>query len=192
MFQETKAKLMSSISPSTAAYRIADLPQNRVVKFDLRPEPAQNNAFSDELDLLGLRKLRFSGQFKASGKSDWRLTGMLGATVIQPCTVTLEPVTTRIDQPVERLFVKDFDKLEEEEIEMPEDDTIEQLGAWIDPEAVMIEALCLALPEYPRIEGADLGQAIFTQPGNAPMRDEDARPFAGLAALKDQLKSGDD
>jgi hypothetical protein len=33
-----------------------------------------------------------------------------------------------------------------------------------------------------------LGEAIFTKAGLAPMKDEDARPFAGLAALKDQLK----
>jgi len=52
--------------------------------------------------------------------------------------------------------------------------------------------LCLTLPEYPRAEGATLGESIYTQPGEAPMRDEDARPFAGLAALKDQLKSGDE
>jgi uncharacterized metal-binding protein YceD (DUF177 family) len=180
---------MSSLPPSSAAYRVAELPQNSVKKFEIRPEPAQNDVIAAELGLLGLRKFRFVGQIKASGKTDWRLTGSIGATVIQPCTVTLEPVTTRIDEAVERLFVRDVDQLEEEEIEMPEDDTIEKLGAFIDPEAVMIEALVLALPEYPRAEGAELGEAIFTKAGTAPMRNEDARPFAGLAALKDQLKS---
>jgi uncharacterized metal-binding protein YceD (DUF177 family) len=179
---------MSSTPSTTSAYRVTDLPQNSIKKFDLRPEPAKNNEIAAELDLLGLRKLRFVGQLQASGKSDWRLTGTIGATVIQACTITLDPVTTRIDEPVERLFVSDFDMLEEEEIEMPEDDSIEPLGAFIDPEAVMIEALCLSLPQYPRVEGASLGEAVFTETGKAPMRDEDARPFAGLAALKDQLK----
>ena len=46
----------------------------------------------------------------------------------------------------------------------------------------------LTLPEYPRAEGAQLGEAVYTKPGHAPMKDEDARPFAGLASLKDQLK----
>ena len=180
---------MSSVPPSSAAYRVAELPQNSIKKFEIRPEPAQNNAIAEELDLLTLRKFRFVGQIKASGKSDWRMTGTIGATVIQPCTITLEPVTTRIDQRVERLFVRDLEKLEEEEIEMPEDDSIEQLGAWIDPQAIMVEALILALPEYPRAEGVQLGEAVYTKPGHAPMKDEDARPFAGLANLKDQLKS---
>jgi uncharacterized metal-binding protein YceD (DUF177 family) len=174
---------MSSIPPSNAAYRVAELPQNSIKKFEIRPEPAQNDAIAAELGLLGLRKFRFVGQIKASGKSDWRMTGNIGATVIQPCAITLEPVTTRIDLAVERLFVRDLEKLDEEEIEMPEDDSIEQLGGFIDPEAVMIEALVLALPE-----GAELGEAIYTQAGTAPMKDEDARPFAGLAALKGLLK----
>ena len=179
---------MSSTPPSNAAYRVAELPQNSIKKFEIRPEPAQNDAIAAELGLLGLRKFRFVGQIKASGKSDWRMTGNIGATVIQPCAITLEPVTTRIDLAVERLFVRDLEKLDEEEIEMPEDDSIEQLGGFIDPEAVMIEALVLALPEYPRSEGAELGEAIYTQAGTAPMKDEDARPFAGLAALKGLLK----
>ena len=183
---------MSVALPSKLAYRVMDLPNNSIKKFDLRPEPAQNDATAAKLNLLGLRKLRFTGQIQSSGKSDWRLTGTIGATVIQPCTITLEPVMTRIDESVERLFVKEMSDLCEEEIEMPEDETIEPLGTWIDPEAIMIESLCLTLPEYPRAEGATLGKSVYTQPGEAPMRDEDARPFAGLAALKDQLKSGDE
>jgi len=181
---------MSSIPPSPTAFRVADLPNRGLKKFDLRPDSPTCAAIAEELSLTGLRKLRFYGQIKATGKSDWRLTGTIGATVIQPCTVTLAPVTTRIDQPVERVFVKYIEELDvTEEIEMPEDDSIEPLGQWIDPEVVMIEALSLAIPEYPRAEGATLGEAIFSEPDITPMTDADARPFAGLASLKDQLKS---
>ena len=48
-------------------------------------------------------------------------------------------------------------------------------------------ALALALPLYPRAEGADLAQAQFAGPGVTPMTDEDARPFAGLKDLRDKL-----
>lgn len=97
---------MSVALPSKLAYRVMDLPNNSIKKFDLRPEPAQNDATAAKLNLLGLRKLRFTGQIQSSGKSDWRLTGTIGATVIQPCTITLEPVMIRIDESVERLFRK--------------------------------------------------------------------------------------
>lgn len=71
---------------------------------------------------------------------------------------------------------------------MPEDDETEALGPEIDPAQVMIEALSLALPQYPRKDGAHLEQAIYTEPGQQAMTDDDVKPFAGLAALRDSLK----
>lgn len=183
---------MTSQPPSPTSFRAAELAQNSATPFELRTNAEQNTAIAGELGLLDLRKLRFVGRIKASGQSDWILNATLGATVVQPCSVTLEPVTTRIDTTVERMFLKEIEVYEgEEEVEMPEDERTERLGQWIDVEAVMIEALSLALPEYPRKDGADLGQAIFTEEGAAPMTDEAARPFAGLAALKDQLDPKD-
>ena len=74
---------------------------------------------------------------------------------------------------------------------MTEDDTIERLGAWIDPAVVMIEALTLAVPDYPRKDDVTLGEAVYTKPGDAPMTEADARPFAGLAGLRDKLGRDD-
>ncbi|MFK7764912.1 MAG: DUF177 domain-containing protein [Roseobacter sp.] len=178
---------MKPTAPSTAALRVSELAQNTATPFALRPEKARLEAIAADLQLLGLRKLSFNGEVKALGDVDWILRGSLGATVVQPCAVSLEPVTSRIDTPVTRVFQRDFADEDAPEAEMPEDDSIEPLGLWIDPDAVMIEALVLHLPLYPRAEGAELGETILTEPGVAPMRDEDARPFAGLAALKGQL-----
>ncbi len=168
--------------------RVADLPQNAPTPFDLRPDSKALEAIRDDLGLLGLRKLSFTGDVRAQGKRDWALNGKLGATVIQPCVVTLEPVTTRIDIPVTRIFVADWSDPDEEEFEIPEGDESEPLGPEIDPSLVMIEALSLALPQYPRKDGAALDQADFTEPGKQAMTDEDAKPFAGLAGLRDALK----
>ena len=175
----------------TPALRVADLPQNSPTPFDLTPNPAELKTLAQELGLSGLRKLRFSGTLRAQGKRDWMLVAQLGATVVQPCVVTLEPVTTRIDTPVQRLFLADLPETDAAEVEMPEDDTVEQLTATIDPAQIMIEALALALPLYPRKDGADLGEAVFAAPGTQAMRDEDARPFANLANLRDQLNKDD-
>lgn len=187
MVQETKALAMKQIPPSPTALRVAELSQNSDTPFDLRPETAQLKVIANELDLIGLRKLSMIGQVSGEGAKDWRLTGKLGATVVQPCGVTLEPVTTRIDVPVNRLYTRDFVDVDAPEVEMPEDDSVEALSAWIDPGAVMIETLVLNLPLYPRADGAELGELVVTEPGAVPMRDEDARPFAGLASLRNQL-----
>jgi len=180
-------KRMSQFTSSRL--RVADLPQNRETAFSLAPDTAQMTAISQELDLLSLRKLRFEGQVVSEGKSDWRLEAELGATVVQPCVVTLAPVTTRIEVSVIRRFLAHLpeDTMEESEVELPEDETIEKLGSEIDLENVMIEALSFALPLYPRAEGAELSEAQFTEPGKKPMSDGDAHPFAELQALRDKL-----
>ena len=60
------------------------------------------------------------------------------------------------------------------------DDEIEPLGPMIDAGEVLVEALALALPPYPRAEGAELPVAA-----TAPDDQEDGgrRPFQGLADL---------
>lgn len=180
-------------APLSQPIRVGTLTQARGATFDLRPDAAQGAALAGALGLLGLRKARFAGRIVAEPGGGWRLTAILGATVVQPCGVTLAPVTTRIDEPVERRYLPDYvdpaqDADPDDEIELPEDVDTEALGSVIDPGAVMAEALALALPLYPRAPGAELGEAAFTEPGKPVMRDEDARPFAGLAHLRDKLK----
>ncbi|MFT6674771.1 MAG: uncharacterized metal-binding protein YceD (DUF177 family) [Sulfitobacter sp.] len=182
---------MSRTPPSDTAFRVSDLSQSAKNTFALRPEAGQLALIAQELALSAVKKLSFQGQIAPQGKTDWTLSARLGATVVQPCVVTLDPVTTRIDVDVTRHFVSDFEQPDEFEVEMPEDDSTEALSQWIDPAVVMMEALALAVPDYPRKDAAELGRMMYTKPGQAPMTDADARPFAGLAALKDQLKKDD-
>lgn len=182
---------MSASAPFQSVYRIADLSQSRPTAFSLVPDSADMKTISDMLGLSGLRKLRFVGEINAQGKSDWRIDAQLGATVVQPCVVTLEPVSTRIDQPVTRLYLAAYEEPEGSEVEMLEDDTVEPLPREIDLSAVMIEALALHIPTYPRASDAGLDQTVFTEPGKSPLTDDDVRPFAGLAALRGKLGDGE-
>ena len=179
---------MSKTQPSGSALRVADLAQNAGTGFEIVPDKSALLAMAEMLELAGLRKVRFTGEVRAQGQADWLLTGTLGATVTQPCGVTLAPVITRIDTAERRVYLRDFDdNSDAPEIEMPEDDEVEALGAWIDPEAVLIEALSLAVPDYPRAAGVALGETVLTEPGKAALTDEAVRPFAGLADLKAKL-----
>lgn len=174
--------------PWRAPLLVSSLKPNKVHKIDLRPDASSCDALARHLGISAVRKLSLTGQLHASGKKDWEFTGQLGATVVQPCSVTLVPVTTRLDVPVRRLFLAEPPELEPGgEYEMPEDDTTEPLGAEIDPGAILAEALALALPDYPRAPDAQLPQTQFSKPGLTPMSDADARPFAGLAGLRDSL-----
>jgi len=191
-FKKRKHTHMSPTPPSATSLRVANLSQTAPTPFSLRPDAAAMAALVQALDLSGLRKLSFEGSLKPMGDSDWQLKGRLGATVTQPCIATLEPVITRIDIDVVRTFIRDYIDIDAPEAEVPEDDSIEPLGAWIDPAVVMEEALALAVPEYPRKEDSQPTTTRVTEPGKTPMTDEEARPFAGLAALKQQLENDTD
>lgn len=172
----------------TDSRRLADLPKTKPTEFALAPDAAETDAICRALALDGLRKLRFEGRLVPEGSETWRLEAHLGATVVQPCVVTLAPVTTRIEADVTRRYLKDLPEPTEDEVEMPEDETLERLPRTLDLYAVLVEALALNLPLYPRAEGAELGEAVFAAPGVTPLRDEDTRPFAGLDALRRQLR----
>nr|WP_243645014.1 DUF177 domain-containing protein [Rhodovulum euryhalinum] len=153
----------------------------------LVPDAETRAGIAARLGLEALRKLRFEGTLAPEGRRDWRLAGHLGATVVQPCVVTLAPVTTRIEADVVRSYRADMPPPPPgHEVEMPEDETEEPLPEVLDLMAVVEEALALALPLYPRAEGAGIAAAVFGPPGVAPLRDEDTKPFAALARLKDR------
>lgn len=170
--------------------RIATLAARKPTRFDLAPDAATRAALAEDLGLTALHSLRFKGELRPMGRRDWELLADLQAEVEQPCTVTLAPVRSPIRETVRRQYLAEMPEPEGDEVEIPEDDTTESLPEIVDPGQVATEALMLALPLYPRAEGASLGEAVFAAPGVAPMRDEDLRPFSALATLAEQLGKG--
>jgi len=162
----------------------------------LRPDGAARATLARDLGLLALRKLALRGTLTAEGREDWRFVGEMGATVVQPCVVTGEPVTTRLDAPVLRRYMARPPEPEGPEQEVPEDDSVEPLRALIDAGDILREALALALPDYPRSDqaGAEAPDGVIHSdsakagdPG-----DDRANPFAVLAALKPAPRNPDD
>jgi uncharacterized metal-binding protein YceD (DUF177 family) len=171
----------------THPIQLRDLATRKATRFALAPDAAACSAIAMALGISGLRKLQFRGTLTPSGKQDWLLDAHLGATVAQPCVITLATVNTRIDENVRRHYMAELPQIEGTEVEIPEDDSLEPLPASLDLAQVMTEALALALPAFPRAPDAKLEAAVFTDPALAPMTDADARPFAGLGALRDAL-----
>lgn len=156
--------------------------------FDIAPTPEEADALARLMDALSVRKLRFRGRLTPAADAAWRLEAELGATVTQTCVVTLEPVATRIDAPVRRLFSPHASPAVDLDFDGMEEDEAEPLGDAIDLGLVAIEALALALPAYPRREGAELGPLAHSgPPGAAPLTDADVQPFAALAALRARM-----
>ncbi len=175
------------MSDAATRLTLARLTRGTDTGFEILPDAQARAALAAEMDLIGLRKLRFVGQLRPEGARDWRLEATLGATVVQACVVSAEPVTTRIDEKIVRRYLADMPEPDADEVEMPEDDSTDPLPLTLELLDVMAEALALALPLYPRAQGAALDTARFAAPGVAPLTDEDAKPLAGLAALRDRL-----
>lgn len=171
-------------APSFAAPIPPDrLLRRREIAIDTAPDADAARAIAAELGLQALRAARLRGTLRPAGRDDWTLDARLTATAIQTCGVTLAPVTTRIDTPVARRFIADWPDPGPGERRMTEDeDTDEPLGRNIDPGAILVAELSLALPDHPRAPGAAL------DPQGDDANDVAHRPFAGLAG---KLDTGD-
>jgi uncharacterized metal-binding protein YceD (DUF177 family) len=167
----------------TLPFRVAAIAGRTSTHVRFRPSGPERAAIAQVLGLLDLPQMEFDGDIRPQGKRDMVLEGKLTALVVQPCSVTLEPVRTAIADPVRRQYLADYTLPDADEVEIPADDTIDPLPEVIDAAAVAIEALALALPLYPRAPGAELGEAVFTEPGQQPLREGDLKPFAALAGL---------
>jgi uncharacterized metal-binding protein YceD (DUF177 family) len=166
--------------------RLSSLSRRGAHAVHMRPDGAARAPLAQDLDILALRKVEFRATLTAEGREDWRLEGVLGATAVQACVVTGDPVTTRIDAPVLRRFVADMPLPQGPEAELPEDDSLEPLRGLVDAGDILREALALALPDYPRAPGAALAQTAPPAPDDAAR----PNPFAALAALKPPASGG--
>ncbi|MEM8851509.1 MAG: hypothetical protein AAGE03_15940, partial [Pseudomonadota bacterium] len=88
--------------------RLADLPQRKPTIARLVPDEGELEALADRLDVDAFRKVRLDVTLTPGPGRDWTLSGRLGATVVQPCRVTTDPVTTRIEEDVARRYTPDL------------------------------------------------------------------------------------
>lgn len=128
------------------------------IEVELAADAAERQALGRRLDLLGLEELRASGRVQRSQDGrELHLAGALEALVVQTCVVSLDPVRSRVAEPIERrwLLPGAGPAPESDELVDPEAVDVEPLeGAVIDFGAVVAEELALALDPYPRLEDA--------------------------------------
>jgi uncharacterized metal-binding protein YceD (DUF177 family) len=108
------------------------------------------------------------------------VAGRVTATVGQNCVVTLDPLETAIDEPIEVLFapVKDEGADEHEERRHKTEEELPEplIDGTIDLGAIACEFLILGIEPYPRKAGVEFEPAEPEPDG--------PHPFAALAALK--------
>lgn len=171
---------------------VAALDKGRTRQIDLSFDAQWADAAKQLLDITGLAKVRLQGSLAPSSSANWEFSGHIGATVTQACVLTLEPVRTRIEEDFRRLYVAQISLPDEENMEFLGDEDEEELGDVIDLGILAQELIALNLPPYPRADGAELEQTLVGPPGAKPLSDEDVKPFAALAQMREKMRKDEE
>ena len=153
-------------------------------RIDIIASDGELREVADRLGLLKLDRLEAHAVLSRDGQKV-RATGRLRAALDQACVATGDPVPAHVDEPFDLLFVPEPRGAgSDEEIELGESDldTIFHDGFAIDLPGAIADTLALSLDPYPRSAGAD---AALKEAG--VLAEEEASPFAALAALKSKL-----
>ena len=153
-------------------------------RLDIVADDEERAAVAERLGLLSLDRFEAHAMLSRDGQTI-RAAGRLKASLEQACVATGDPVPARLDEAFELRFVPEpKGGKADDEIELGESDldTIFHDGSAIDLGGAVTDTLALTLDPYPRSAGAD---AALKEAG--VMTEDEASPFAALAALKEKL-----
>ena len=147
----------------------------------------ERTAIAKLLDLRGLEGLALTYRLVRAGAGRLRLKGELKAKVVQTCVVSLEPIESNLEMPIEAEFWPEAMIGAHEERE--EGHGTPALAEWPEPISegridlgpLIYETLATSLEPYPKREGVSFE---WSQEGEAPNREPITSPFAALGALK--------
>jgi uncharacterized metal-binding protein YceD (DUF177 family) len=139
------------------------------------------------LDLRGLEGLAMTYRLTRAGAGRFRLKGELNADVTQTCVVSLEPLESHLDVPVEAEFWPSYMIAAHEESEAEHGGTA--ISDWpepindgrIDLGPILYETLATSLDPYPKKEGVSFA---WSEGAETPGHEAKTGPFAALGALK--------
>ncbi|HET7852633.1 MAG TPA: DUF177 domain-containing protein [Methyloceanibacter sp.] len=172
--------------PLTRTLRVDELKEGeeRVIEVNR----AERETIAALLDLRALDRLTFTFRLHRRGQGRLALQGTLAAAVTQTCVVSLEPVESTLDVPVEVEFwpVPMIDDLAASPDEAASHGTLDWPepieGGKIDLGPVIYETLATALDPYPKREGVSFEWSETPSTGAEPEQAES--PFAALKRLK--------
>jgi uncharacterized metal-binding protein YceD (DUF177 family) len=160
------------------------------VRIALEADKDELKALAKSWNVLSVDALKAELQVSRWKKDGIKMSGSVQATITQACIVTLEPITSRIDEQVEQIFVPEGSKLariitndEGEMVLDPEGPDIPEqfTGDTVDAGEVVAEFVALAIDPYPRKEGVEFA-------GLAQKETPEERKPSPFAVLKDWKK----
>ncbi len=176
-------------APFSYPVRVGHISHNPV-EVRLEANEAERTALAALWDIVSVEGLSAELQIGRWKKDGVRVKGHVRARLTQSCVVTLEPVESEIDEPIEVIFVPEGSKL----ARIAANDSAEMIldpdgpdapevfsGDTIDVGESVAEHVALAIDPYPRKPGTAFAPHIE----GTPETDAKPNPFA---ALKDWKK----
>ncbi|PTM47835.1 uncharacterized metal-binding protein YceD (DUF177 family) [Sphingomonas aerolata] len=155
--------------------------RDRSVTFAATPEERRKLAARFAILSVDLLEAHFTIRRDTSGIV---AKGHVTAKVVQACSVTDEPLTATIDEPVALRFVDDFGAVDGE-IELSDDalDTVPIDGGAVDLGEAAAETLALALDPFPR--GPNAAAALRAA---GVISEDEYQPVNAFSGLKAKLE----
>lgn len=151
---------------------------------EIAAEPAEKEALARRFGLVAIHSLSAKAALSRNGGA-LIAEGRLKAKVTQSCVASAAPLEAAIDEPFRIEFRPEpTADTPDEEVELSESemDVVFYDGASIDLGEAVAESLSLSLDPWPRAPGAEEVLKAAGVKG-----EDEAGPFAALAALKDKL-----
>ncbi len=158
--------------------------RDRSVTFAATPEERRKLAARFAILSVDMLEAHFTIRRDTSGIV---AKGHVTAKVVQACSVTDEPLTATIDEPVALRFVDNFGAVDGE-IELSDDalDTVPIDGGAVDLGEAAAETLALALDPFPR--GPNAAAALRAA---GVISEEEYQPVNAFSGLKAKLEGKD-
>jgi hypothetical protein len=175
--------------PWSVPVAVEKIPETGVHR-DLEANPASREAMAEAAGLREVLSATASLDVTPQGGGRFHVGGRVKARIGQTCVVTLDPIETDIDEPVDAIFAPPdqipqladlVDETEDSDDEVPDPPEPIENGM-IDLGRLATDALFLAIDPYPRKPGV-----VFEPLVVAP--DPEDHPFAALKVLKPDSKA---
>lgn len=180
-----KPQITETRGPLSRPLRLDEIKDE--VSGEIEATAAERQAIATLLELPDLQALTLTYRLRRQGGGRYQASGRLKADVTQTCVLSLEPLQTTVDVPLEvefwpRRLLEEFEARAEESepdplFECPEAIT----DGKVDLGPVIYETFATALDPYPKRKGAN-----FDWADDASKKGDETKtsPFAALEQLK--------
>ena len=176
---------MKSINPIICVVTLQVLSKTQIYNFQHTCSTSELTELQENLNVEKLLSFSFKGRLVRQNNKRYELRASFTATTVQNCIVTWKPIKAVITDKIERHYSEEQveHKVGDVSLDINSKD-LELIRKELNIGAVVIEALCLAIPDYPRKKNVRFAGATITSSGLKPLDKNLSNPFL---ILKDFL-----